>query len=151
MDDQGCPRCKTTKYRNPSLKLMVNVCGHTLLYSGKVKSSTSETHRCRLCYSGVVELGCSGGGVSLLSQEDPVYLPITTPLSGLLTAADEEIGAWSSKQDRCENCVEMLFARGSGSCMQCDTPLRKSNFRVQLFEDATVDKEVEIRKKVMKM
>ncbi|MED6250929.1 CDK-activating kinase assembly factor MAT1 [Ataeniobius toweri] len=81
MDDQGCPRCKTTKYRNPSLKLMVNVCGHTL----------------------------------------------------------------------CENCVEMLFARGSGSCMQCDTPLRKSNFRVQLFEDATVDKEVEIRKKVMKI
>lgn len=30
MDDLGCPRCKTTKYRNPSLKLMVNVCGHTL-------------------------------------------------------------------------------------------------------------------------
>lgn len=29
-DDQVCPRCKTTKYRNPSLKLMVNVCGHTL-------------------------------------------------------------------------------------------------------------------------
>lgn len=52
---------------------------------------------------------------------------------------------------RCENCVEMLFARGSGSCVQCDTPLRKSNFRVQLFEDPTIDKEVEIRKKVMKM
>lgn len=30
MDDQACPRCKTTKYRNPSLKLMVNVCGHAL-------------------------------------------------------------------------------------------------------------------------
>ncbi|CAL1575119.1 unnamed protein product [Knipowitschia caucasica] len=81
MDDQGCPRCKTTKYRNPSLKLMVNVCGHTL----------------------------------------------------------------------CENCVEMLFVRGSGSCVQCDTPLRKSNFRVQLFEDPAVDKEVEIRKKVLKI
>ncbi|XP_072314455.1 CDK-activating kinase assembly factor MAT1 [Eucyclogobius newberryi] len=81
MDDQGCPRCKTTKYRNPSLKLMVNVCGHTL----------------------------------------------------------------------CENCVEMLFVRGSGSCVQCDTPLRKSNFRVQLFEDPAVDKEVEIRKKVLKL
>lgn len=52
---------------------------------------------------------------------------------------------------RCENCVEMLFVRGSGNCVQCDTPLRKSNFRVQLFEDASVDKEVEIRKKVMKM
>ncbi|KAL2098907.1 hypothetical protein ACEWY4_005387 [Coilia grayii] len=81
MDDQGCPRCKTTKYRNPSLKLMVNVCGHTL----------------------------------------------------------------------CESCVEMLFVRGSGNCIQCDTPLRKSNFRVQLFEDPAIDKEVEIRKKVLKI
>ncbi|XP_076841704.1 CDK-activating kinase assembly factor MAT1 [Brachyhypopomus gauderio] len=81
MDDQGCPRCKTTKYRNPSLKLMVNVCGHTL----------------------------------------------------------------------CENCVEMLFVRGSGNCVQCDTPLRKSNFRLQLFEDPAIDKEVEIRKRVLKI
>lgn len=31
--DAVCPRCKTTKYRNPSLKLMVNVCGHTLCES----------------------------------------------------------------------------------------------------------------------
>uniref|UniRef100_A0A803JII0 CDK-activating kinase assembly factor MAT1 n=1 Tax=Xenopus tropicalis TaxID=8364 RepID=A0A803JII0_XENTR len=81
MDDQGCPRCKTTKYRNPSLKLMVNVCGHTL----------------------------------------------------------------------CESCVELLFVRGSGSCQECNTPLRKSNFRVQLFEDPTIDKEVEIRKKILKI
>uniref|UniRef100_A0A3B1K9Y1 CDK-activating kinase assembly factor MAT1 n=1 Tax=Astyanax mexicanus TaxID=7994 RepID=A0A3B1K9Y1_ASTMX len=81
MDDQGCPRCKTTKYRNPSLKLMVNVCGHTL----------------------------------------------------------------------CENCVDMLFVRGSGNCVQCDTPLRKSNFRLQLFEDPAIDKEVEIRKRVLKI
>ena len=26
-----CPRCKTTRYRNPQLKLMVNACGHSLL------------------------------------------------------------------------------------------------------------------------
>ncbi|KAM4690918.1 CDK-activating kinase assembly factor MAT1 [Rhinophrynus dorsalis] len=81
MDDQGCPRCKTTKYRNPSLKLLVNVCGHTL----------------------------------------------------------------------CENCVELLFVRGSGTCQECNTPLRKSNFKVQLFEDPTIDKEVEIRKKILKI
>ncbi|KAM5129896.1 CDK-activating kinase assembly factor MAT1 [Mantella aurantiaca] len=81
MEDQGCPRCKTTKYRNPSLKLMVNVCGHTL----------------------------------------------------------------------CESCVELLFVRGSGTCQECNTPLRKSNFRVQLFEDPTIDKEVEIRKKILKI
>uniref|UniRef100_A0A1B6DUT4 CDK-activating kinase assembly factor MAT1 n=2 Tax=Clastoptera arizonana TaxID=38151 RepID=A0A1B6DUT4_9HEMI len=80
MDDQVCPRCKTTKYRNPSLKLMVNVCGHAL----------------------------------------------------------------------CENCVELLFLKGSGSCPDCNVPLRRSNFRVQLFEDPSVEKEVDIRKRVLK-
>ncbi|RZF44645.1 hypothetical protein LSTR_LSTR000597 [Laodelphax striatellus] len=80
MDDQACPRCKTTKYRNPSLKLMVNVCGHAL----------------------------------------------------------------------CESCVDLLFLKGSGSCPECDVPLRRSNFRVQLFEDPAVEKEVDIRKRVLK-
>ncbi|KAK6307311.1 hypothetical protein J4Q44_G00224590 [Coregonus suidteri] len=51
----------------------------------------------------------------------------------------------------CESCVDMLFVRGSGTCVQCGTPLRKSNFHMQLFEDPAVDKEVEIRKKVLKV
>ncbi|XP_014673755.1 PREDICTED: CDK-activating kinase assembly factor MAT1-like [Priapulus caudatus] len=80
MDDYECPRCKTTKYRHPSLKLMVNVCGHSL----------------------------------------------------------------------CENCVELLFARGSGSCPECETPLRRSNFRIQQFEDTLVEKEVDIRKRILR-
>ncbi|KAG7296643.1 hypothetical protein JYU34_020463 [Plutella xylostella] len=80
MDDQACPRCKTTKYRNPSLKLMVNVCGHAL----------------------------------------------------------------------CESCVDLLFLKGSGSCPECNVPLRRSNFRVQLFEDSMVEKEIDIRKRVLK-
>lgn len=80
MDDQVCPRCKTTKYRNPSLKLMVNVCGHAL----------------------------------------------------------------------CESCVELLFLKGSGSCPDCNVPLRRSNFRVQLFEDPVVEKEVDIRKRILR-
>lgn len=80
MDDQACPRCKTTKYRNPSLKLMVNVCGHNL----------------------------------------------------------------------CEGCVELLFVKGSGSCPECGVPLRRSNFRVQLFENPMVEKEVDIRKRILR-
>ncbi|CAK1547689.1 unnamed protein product [Leptosia nina] len=80
MDDQACPRCKTTKYRNPSLKLMVNVCGHAL----------------------------------------------------------------------CESCVDLLFLKGSGSCPECNVPLRRSNFRVQLFEDSMVEKEIDIRKRILK-
>ena len=37
-----------------------------------------------------------------------------------------------------------------GACPQCNVPLRRSNFRVQLFEDASVEKEVDIRKKILK-
>ena len=78
--DQVCPRCKTTKYRNPNMKLMVNVCGHNI----------------------------------------------------------------------CENCVELLFVKGSGACPECNVPLRRTNFRLQLFEDAAVDKEVDIRRRILK-
>ncbi|XP_037081870.1 CDK-activating kinase assembly factor MAT1-like [Pollicipes pollicipes] len=79
-DEQVCPRCKTSKYRNPSMKLMVNVCGHPL----------------------------------------------------------------------CENCVNLLFAKGSGTCPQCDVPLRRNGFRVQLFEDATVEKDIDIRRRILR-
>ena len=78
--DQACPKCKTTKYRNPNMKLMVNVCGHNL----------------------------------------------------------------------CENCVELLFVKGSGACPECNVPLRRGNFRLQLFEDANIDKEIDIRRKILR-
>lgn len=39
---------------------------------------------------------------------------------------------------------------GSGSCLECGVPLRRSNFRVQLFEDPMVEKEVDIRKRVLR-
>ncbi|VEN55149.1 unnamed protein product [Callosobruchus maculatus] len=50
----------------------------------------------------------------------------------------------------CESCVDLLFLKGSGSCPECKIPLRRNNFRVQLFEDATVEKEVDIRKRVLR-
>ncbi|XP_046440320.1 CDK-activating kinase assembly factor MAT1-like [Daphnia pulex] len=79
-NDQTCPKCKTTKYRNPAMILMVNACGHAL----------------------------------------------------------------------CESCVELLFAKGSGACPECKCALRRQNFRIQLFEDPAVDKEVDIRKRILK-
>lgn len=39
---------------------------------------------------------------------------------------------------------------GSGSCPQCNVPLRRNNFRVQLFEDPQVEKEVDIRKRILR-
>ncbi|XP_041353675.1 CDK-activating kinase assembly factor MAT1-like [Gigantopelta aegis] len=80
MDEPGCPRCKTTKYSNPSLKLLVNICGHPL----------------------------------------------------------------------CESCVDLLFVKGSGNCPECGTTLRRINFRLQIFEDPVIEKEVDIRKRVLR-
>ena len=78
--DFECPVCKTTKYRNPAMQMLVNVCGHGL----------------------------------------------------------------------CSSCVETLFARGSGSCPECEVTLRRANFKLQLFEDASIDKEDDVRRRVLR-
>ncbi|KAL7637477.1 UNVERIFIED_CONTAM: hypothetical protein RMT77_012205 [Armadillidium vulgare] len=79
--EQQCPACKTTKYRNPQMKLMVNVCGHAL----------------------------------------------------------------------CDSCVKLLFIKESGECPECEMVLKRSKFRVQVFEDPSVEKEIDVRRKVMKI
>lgn len=76
-----CPVCRGTKYRNPQMKLMVNVCGHPL----------------------------------------------------------------------CDACVRMYFIKESAQCPECEIVLKRSKFRVQVFEDPIVEKEIEIRRKVMRV
>ena len=46
--------------------------------------------------------------------------------------------------------LKIPIFRGSGSCPECDVPLRRVNFKLQLFEDASIDKEVEIRRRVLR-
>lgn len=79
--DIQCPQCKTSKYRNPLMKLMVNVCGHPL----------------------------------------------------------------------CSSCVAMYFIKESGKCPECDLVLKKGKFRAQVFEDPIVEKEIDIRRRIMKI
>lgn len=79
-DDLECPRCKTTKYRNPQLKLLVNVCGHPL----------------------------------------------------------------------CEKCIEQMFATGTAKCYQCPTPLKRSNYKRQLFQDSQVEKDIQVRRDILR-
>lgn len=79
-DDIECPRCKTTKYRNPQLKLLVNVCGHPL----------------------------------------------------------------------CEKCIELMFASGFARCYQCPTPLKRGNFKKQLFQDSRVEKDIQVRRDILR-
>lgn len=79
-NDFECPRCKTTKYRNPQLKLLVNICGHPL----------------------------------------------------------------------CENCIELMFASGTAKCYLCPTPLKRGNFKKQLFQDSRVEKDVQVRRDILR-
>lgn len=51
---------------------------------------------------------------------------------------------------RCESCVEQLFFRGSGACPKCSKLLKKAEFRDLIYEDTYIEKEVTIRKKIMK-
>ncbi|XP_065843604.1 CDK-activating kinase assembly factor MAT1-like [Oscarella lobularis] len=76
----SCPRCQTSSFQKPNMKLLINVCGHRL----------------------------------------------------------------------CESCVDALFVHPTANCFECGRPLRRSNYRLQQFEDAIVDKEVNIRKNILK-
>ncbi|CAF2645045.1 unnamed protein product [Rotaria sp. Silwood2] len=50
----------------------------------------------------------------------------------------------------CENCVENKFSKGVGYCPTCNTELKKSGFRYQIFEDPFVELETDIRKRILK-
>lgn len=47
-------------------------------------------------------------------------------------------------------CVDSVFTRPSAPCPECHRPLKRSQFRLQQFEDTWVEKEVDIRKKILK-
>lgn len=79
--ERSCPRCKTTLYRNPTLKLVINECGHSL----------------------------------------------------------------------CTSCVQLLFIRGQAPCPECQMNLKKTAFREQMFDDPMIDREVHIRKGVLRI
>lgn len=51
---------------------------------------------------------------------------------------------------RCEGCIDSVFTRPSAACPECGLALRRNQYRAQQFEDSYIEKEVEIRKKVLK-
>lgn len=80
MDEFSCPKCGTSKYQKPSLKLFVNECGHSL----------------------------------------------------------------------CDKCLDTIFLYDSANCPQCGRSLRRKNFRLRLFEDDLVEKEIDVRRKILR-
>ncbi|KAH8700241.1 CDK-activating kinase assembly factor MAT1 [Talaromyces proteolyticus] len=53
----------------------------------------------------------------------------------------------------CESCVDRIFSSGPNACpvIGCKKTLRKNRFRTQTFEDIGVEREVDIRKRVMRI
>lgn len=51
----------------------------------------------------------------------------------------------------CDSCVRMYFLKESAPCPECEIVLKRSKFRVQIYEDPLVEKELAIRRKVMKV
>ncbi|KAL1964599.1 hypothetical protein VTN77DRAFT_6773 [Rasamsonia byssochlamydoides] len=53
----------------------------------------------------------------------------------------------------CESCVDRIFSSGPAPCpvAGCHKTLRKNRFRKQTFEDISVEREVDIRKRVMQI
>lgn len=39
---------------------------------------------------------------------------------------------------------------GSGTCPECNVLLRRVNFRYQMFEDPMVEKEIDIRRRILR-
>jgi CDK-activating kinase assembly factor MAT1 len=53
--------------------------------------------------------------------------------------------------NRCQACVNRIFAMGAAPCPFCKVILRKTNFVKPTFEDLEVEKEVRIRRRIYKM
>ncbi|EEH18131.2 hypothetical protein PABG_00694 [Paracoccidioides brasiliensis Pb03] len=53
----------------------------------------------------------------------------------------------------CESCVDRIFSSGPAPCplAGCHKTLRKNRFRKQTFEDIGVEREIDIRRRVMQM
>ena len=51
---------------------------------------------------------------------------------------------------RCEVCVDSVFTRPTAACPECGLGLRRNQYRIQQFEDSEVEKEVDIRKRIVK-
>ena len=53
----------------------------------------------------------------------------------------------------CESCVDRIFSLGPAKCPypKCHKTLRKNKFKIQLFEDINIEREVDIRKRVLEV
>ena len=50
----------------------------------------------------------------------------------------------------CENCMNTIFIRPTAPCPECGQALRKSEYREKQFDDLYIERDVNIRKEIIK-
>ena len=50
----------------------------------------------------------------------------------------------------CENCMNAIFIRPTAPCPDCGQALKKSDYRMKQFDDIYIERDVDIRKEIMK-
>lgn len=43
-----------------------------------------------------------------------------------------------------------MFATGAAKCFQCNTALKRGNFKTQLFQDSQVEKDIQVRRRILR-
>lgn len=43
-----------------------------------------------------------------------------------------------------------MFVNGAAKCYQCPTPLKRGNFKKQLFQDSQVEKDIQVRRDILR-
>ena len=76
-------------------------------------------------------------------------LPMSVPCPSLARPLSVPL-SYTRGLGRCDTCVRTYF-RTTGTCPVCATPLKASEFFTQTFEDVTVEKEVRIRKQMLRV
>lgn len=56
-----------------------------------------------------------------------------------------------SIKNRCTNCVESIFKKHSALCYKCSRMLTKDDYRPQIFEDISVEREIMVRNEISRM
>ena len=50
----------------------------------------------------------------------------------------------------CENCMNTIFTRPTAPCPECGQALKKSDYRERQFDDIYIERDVNIRKEILK-
>jgi hypothetical protein len=133
-EDQACILCHNEVYLNPTMKLMMAVCGHKL-YASRISSLTHNTFDHIQTTQQIKR-----NSTHYTTQHYTMYTYIYTQNAKRNTQhATQHIQLQQTHSNRtnnkcsCESCVTIHFLKNiSMNCPDCTTPLKKNSFILQV-------------------